>query len=124
MESTKKPYCVYIKTNSSGYITAVNSSAFLSDVTGWMQIDSGYGDKYHHAQGNYFPRCIVTARGGYRYKLVEGMLEECSEEEVTEQMKNEDISENLSLEARVNTLENSYKEIRKMLALVGRKSAS
>lgn len=46
-------YIVYVKTDSSGRITAINSSAFLSETDGWVQIDSGVGDKYHHAQGNY-----------------------------------------------------------------------
>ena len=31
-------YIVYVKTNGSGYITAVNSSAFLHDATGWTAI--------------------------------------------------------------------------------------
>ena len=51
----EKHYIVYCKTDPNGYITAVNSSAFLLDTAGWTEIDSGYGDKYHHAQGNYFP---------------------------------------------------------------------
>ena len=31
-----------------------NSSAFLTDLTGWELIDEGVGDKYLHAQHNYF----------------------------------------------------------------------
>ena len=78
-------YIVYVKPNESGYITAVNSSAFLTDTTGWVEIDSGYGDKYHHAQGNYFPQPIITDSGAYRYKLVGGRVTECSESEILEQ---------------------------------------
>lgn len=63
-------YIVYVNLNSNGYITAVNSSAFLADLTGWEEIDRGYGDKYHHAQGNYFEKSILTEGGAYRYKLV------------------------------------------------------
>lgn len=81
----KNPYIVYVKTNGSGYITAVNSSAFLTDTTDWVQIDSGCGDKYHHAQGNYFPEPIMTMGGAYRYKLVDGVPVECTAEEVAEQ---------------------------------------
>jgi hypothetical protein len=80
-----EPYKVYVKTNSNGYITAVNSSAFLTDTTGWVEIDSGYGDKYHHAQGNYFPESISTDGGAYRYKLVKGKAVECTAEEIAEQ---------------------------------------
>lgn len=78
-------YSVYVKTNGSGYITAVNSSAFLTDTAGWTEIDSGYGDKYHHAQGNYFPQPIYTMGGAYRYKLVDGKPVECTPEEIAEQ---------------------------------------
>lgn len=76
---------VYVKINSDGYITDVNSSAFLADITGWVEIDSGTGDKYHHAQGNYFPLPIVTDGGAYRYKLVGGVPVERTQEEIAAQ---------------------------------------
>ena len=78
-------YIVYVKPNENGYITAVNSSAFLPDTTGWVEIDRGYGDKYHHAQGNYFPESIFTEGGAYRYKLVDGKPVECTAEEIAAQ---------------------------------------
>ena len=78
-------YIVYIKTNTNGYITAVISSAFLPDTTGWTEIDRGYGDKYHHAQGNYFPESIYTDGGAYRYKLVDGAPVECTDDEIADQ---------------------------------------
>ena len=81
----KNPYIVYVKTNSSGYITAVNSSAFLTDTTGWTEIDSGCGDKYHHAQGNYFPLPIISDGGDCRYKLADGKPVECTAEEIAQQ---------------------------------------
>lgn len=87
MEIEMKPYIVYVKTNSNGYITAVNSSAFVADTAGWTGIDSGYGDKYHHAQGNYFAEPIMTMGGAYRYKLVNGETVECTAEEIAEQEK-------------------------------------
>lgn len=82
-----EPYIVYVQTDSSGYITAVNSSAFLTDTDGWTEIDSGYGDKYHHAQGNYFPQHIMTDSGVWMYKLVDGVPVECSAEEIAAQEK-------------------------------------
>ena len=78
-------YIVYVKPNDSGYITAVNSSAFLTDTTGWMEIDRGQDVKHHHAQGNYFPQPIWTDGGAYRYKLVDGKPQECTPEEIREQ---------------------------------------
>lgn len=86
------PYIVYVKPNSNGYITTVNSSEFLTDTTGWVEIDSGYGDKYHHAQGNYFEKPIFTEGGAYHYKLVDGEAVECTTEEIAEQeLKNKPI---------------------------------
>ena len=76
---------VYAKHNENSYITAVESSAFLIDTTGWVEIDRGYGDKYHHAQGNYFPESIITMGGAYRYKLVKGKVVECTAEEIKAQ---------------------------------------
>lgn len=78
-------YIVYVKPNENGYITAVNSSAFLTDVDGWVEIDHGYGDKYHHAQGNYFDKPVMTDGGAYRYKLANGKTIECSAEEIAAQ---------------------------------------
>lgn len=76
---------VYVRPNENGYITAVNSSAFLTDTSGWVEIDSGYGDKYHHAQSNYFHQPIWTDGGVYRYKLADGVCVECTPEEIREQ---------------------------------------
>lgn len=79
-------YIVYVKTNKNSYITAVDSSAFLSDVTVWTEIDRGIGDKYHHAQGNYFEKPIMTDGGAYRYKLVGRRKPvECTPEEIAAQ---------------------------------------
>ena len=76
------PYIVYVRTDSNGCITSVNSSAFLPKTTGWVQIDSGHGDRYHHAQGNYFSQPIIDNRGIYRYKLVNGKPVERTQEEM------------------------------------------
>lgn len=78
-------YKVYVKTDSNSYIIDCNSSAFLSDLTGWTAIDEGNGDKYHHAQGNYFEKPIITEGGVYQYKLENGAAVECTAEEIAEQ---------------------------------------
>lgn len=76
------PYIVYVKLDEENRITGANSSAFLRDITGWIEIDQGFGDKYHHAQGNYFPQPIMDDRGIYRYKLVDGKPVERTQEEM------------------------------------------
>lgn len=42
-------YTVYIKIDNASRIIAINSSAFLPSTEDWIEIDSGLGDKYHHA---------------------------------------------------------------------------
>ena len=71
-------YTVYIQTDEQGRITAVNSDAFIpeDDIENWIEIDEGDGDKFMHAQGNYFPQPIMTEQGVYRYKLVKGKVKE------------------------------------------------
>ena len=116
----KNPYIVYYKTDSNGYITAVNSSAFLPDPTGWTEIDSGYCDKYHHAQGNYFPESIITDGGAYRYKLVDGVPTECTAEEIAAQEDALKPVPTPSLENRVEVLESTTDDMILLMAdLIG-----
>lgn len=46
-------YVVYARADAAGYVTDIDSSVFLHDTVGWVQIDEGNGDRYMHAQGNY-----------------------------------------------------------------------
>lgn len=82
MEYEMQPYIVYVKTDDANRITAVNSNAFLADANDWTEIDSGYGDKYHHAQGNYFDKPIMDDRGIWRYRLVLGVPQERTQEDM------------------------------------------
>ena len=74
-------YVVYVQTDEQNRITAVNSSAFVSAEWG-TEIDHGTGDRYHHAQGNYFDQPLYTEDGIPRYKLVDGKAVERTEEEI------------------------------------------
>ena len=78
-------YTVYVKTNEFGYIMSINSSVFLDDTSGWVEIDSGEGDKYYHAQHHYLPEPIMTATMVYRYKLVDDIPIECTAAEIAAQ---------------------------------------
>ena len=75
-------YTVYIQIDDASRIIAINSSAFLSSTEGWIEIDSGVGDRYHHAQGNYFPKPIYEERGIPVYKYVDGEVLERTQEEI------------------------------------------
>lgn len=63
-------YTVLVKTDSGNRITEVDSSAFVENDGTWYEIDSGTGDKFHHAQGNYFPGPKYDDRGIPRYAYV------------------------------------------------------
>lgn len=67
-EFFEQPIGVYIKTNADGYITEVGSDAFIKDLSGWTKIDEGYGDKYRHAQSQYFKNPLINDNGEYNYK--------------------------------------------------------
>lgn len=75
-------YKVYVRLDDTGRIIAINSSAFLPDTEGWTLIDEGSGDKFHHAQGNYFEQPIMDDREIYRYKLVNGVPVKRTNEEM------------------------------------------
>ena len=110
-------YIVYVRPNDAGHIAAVNSSEFLQDTTGWVEIDRGAGDKYHHAQNNYFDQPIRTESGVYRYKLVDGKSVECTAEEIAAQEEALPKPEvKPSLESRVDTLESTTDDMVLMLA--------
>lgn len=116
MEFAMNPYIVYAKTDSGGYITAVNSSAFLPDTAGWTEIDRGFGDRYHHAQGNYLPKPIITEVGVYRYKLIDGMVTECSESELLEQEEAQKRNTPPTLQDRVDALETTADDMILLMA--------
>lgn len=79
---------VYVKVIEHGYITDVDSSGFLKDTTGWVEIDRGSGDRFYLAQGNYFEKNILTDSLVWQYKLVDGKPVECTLEEIAEQERN------------------------------------
>mgnify|MGYP000808692773 CR=1 FL=1 len=81
MDDIFGPYHVYVQTDEHGRIIAVNSSAFVPESWG-TEIDQGWGDKHHHAQGNYLPQPVYTDDGIPRYKLADGQAQERTEEEI------------------------------------------
>ena len=75
-------YIVYARADDAGRVTEIASSAFLKSADGWVAIDSGCGDRYHHAQGNYLPLPLKDERGICRYRLEDGAVAERSAEEM------------------------------------------
>ena len=77
-----QPYKVLVRVDSAGRLVDINSSAFVQDASGWVKIDEGYGDSYHHAQENYLDGPLMDERGVCRYKLVDGKVVERTQEEM------------------------------------------
>ena len=75
---------VYIKINESNIIVAINSQIFLKDLTEWIEIDEGKGDKYAHAQNNYLAKGLVDEHKRYNYKYIDGTVVEIPEDEKPE----------------------------------------
>lgn len=73
-EIKEQPIKVYVKINANNEIIDVGSSIFIKDLTGWMEIDSGFGDKYAHAQSQYFDKTLMNEDGTYNYKYEYGRI--------------------------------------------------
>ena len=72
----EQPIKVYIKINSNNNIVDINSEIFIKDLTSWVYIDEGYGDKYTHAQSQYFEKPLINEEGKYNYKYLYGKIVE------------------------------------------------
>lgn len=66
-------YSVYVQINESNYITAIDSSAFITDTTLWLKVDEGCGELYKYARVKYCPKGLYED-GFYNYKLVGGAV--------------------------------------------------
>ena len=75
-EIIEQPIKVYIKINENNEIIEVGSNIFIKDLTGWIEIDSDYGDRYAHAQSQYFDKSLINEFGKYNYKYENGIVKE------------------------------------------------
>ena len=67
---------VYIKINNKNEITNIDSNIFVKNLDGWIYIDSGFGDKYAHAQSHYLDKPLTDENGNYNYKYINGGIVE------------------------------------------------
>lgn len=74
VEIPEEPIKVYVKVNTNNEIIEVGSSVFIQDTNGWVEIDSGFGDKYAHAQSQYFDKPLMNEDGSYNYRLENSKL--------------------------------------------------
>ena len=110
----EQPYKVLVRVDDAGRVVEINSDAFITDTDGWVEIDSGFSDRHHHAQGNYLPGPLMDKRGVYRYKLVDGKPVERTAEEMDGDYTPPE--QKPTTEQRVDALETTTDDIVLMLA--------
>lgn len=81
MEFEMQPYKVYIKIDEQKRVIEINSDAFITPTDEWIYIDEGYGDKYHHAQGNYLSKSLMDNTAHYNYSYPIDTIVERTEQE-------------------------------------------
>ena len=64
----EKEIKVLIKLNENNEIIQIGSSIFISDDT-FIEIDSGFGDKFAHAQNLYLENGLTDEYGRFNYKF-------------------------------------------------------
>ena len=60
---------VYVKTNTVNQIVAIGSDVFIKDLSDWILIDEGTGDKFAHAQTQYLSKPLIDEKGQYNFIL-------------------------------------------------------
>ena len=98
---------VYVKINEENIITQIVSSIFLKDTTGYIEIDRGSGSRFAHAQSQYLTKGLTDEHGRYNYKLIDGVVIEIPEEE----KPTVDITQPITVEQRIEALENALLEM-------------
>lgn len=74
---------VYVLLDEKECIVRVEGEYSLpSDLTGWVQIDEGYGDRFSLAQSHYLDGGLYTTQGIPRYKYEGGVCVLRSEAEL------------------------------------------
>ena len=101
-----QPYKVLVRVDDAGRVVEINSSAFITDMNGWTEIDSGWGDRYHHAQGNYLESSLTDERGLFLYKLENGQIVKRSAAEVEADYRPQPFA--LTQEERLSALEDAF----------------
>lgn len=81
MEETKSR--VFIKIDEENRVVRIEGEYTLpTDLTDYIQIDEGEGDKYNLAQTHYLDKPLMTEDGIYQYKYENGEVVERTAEEI------------------------------------------
>lgn len=100
---------VLIKTDDRNVIVDINSDFFITNLTDWVCIDMGIGDRYAHAQSNYLQKPLCDNLCRYNYKYVDGSIVELTEIEKAELFP--ELTVELSFTNRLEMLETAMQEM-------------
>ena len=76
---------VYVQCDSMNRILAIDGGYSIDNIknlSGWVLIDEGIGDRCNLCQNNYLPKPVMDERGIYRYKYVNGQIIERTQAEM------------------------------------------
>lgn len=74
---------VYVLLNKNNTIARLEGEYSLpNDLTNWIKIDEGYGDKYNLAQSHYLAKPLYTQDGIPQYKLDNGVVTPRTDDEI------------------------------------------
>lgn len=74
---------VYVLLNKNNTIARLEGEYSLpNDLTNWIKIDEGYGDKYNLAQSHYLAKPLYTQDGIPQYKLDNGVVAPRTDDEI------------------------------------------
>lgn len=76
---------VYALADEQGSVTRIEGGytmGNIADLSEWVYLDEGYGDRYNLCQSHYAEGGLYTMDGIPRYKLVDGVLTLRTEDEL------------------------------------------
>lgn len=76
---------VYVEINEKNQITKVFSDLFEQPTPTSIKIDEGFGDKFAHAQSQYFTKPIADENGIYNYTYENGVVKEADKTAETQE---------------------------------------
>ena len=71
---------IYIQIDANNKVVSIASNFLISDFTGWIQIDEGYGEKYFYAH-KYLDKGLLDNQSRFNYKYIDGAIVEIPENE-------------------------------------------
>lgn len=101
---------VYIKIDEKKTVIEINSEFFISDLTDWIAVDEGKGDKYVHAQNHYLSKGLKDDDGKFNYKYDNGLFE-LTKAEKEEQKLPQKVASTPTVEERLDAIDSAIEAL-------------